>query len=102
MSESSTPSRQHDHLVAALLALLFFGVMVGAQWVDNELQVAERVAADQRQAELDAQFAARLDRAARQACHDIAGPNTVATWTPQGELVCPPALILPIAQGGRP
>lgn len=102
MNQRATPSPLHENLVAAALALLFFGVMVGAQWADNELQAAERVAADQRQAQLDAQFAARLERAARQACHDIAGPNTVATWTPQGELVCPPALTLPIAQGGQP
>lgn len=76
--------------------------MVGGQLLDNEDRLPSLFAEDARQAELDAQFAERLERAARQACHDIAGPDTVATWTPQGELVCPPMLSMPIAQGGQP
>lgn len=94
--------RALDQLKSFLVALLVFGLMLVAQLLDNADRLPALVAEDARQAELDAQFAARLDRAARQACHDIAGPNTVATWTPQGELVCPPALTMPIAQGGQP
>lgn len=94
--------RARNHLKSFLAVLLVFGVMFVAQLLDNQDRLPAHFAEDARQAELDAQFAARLERAARQACHDIAGPNTVATWTPQGELVCPPALTLPIAQGGQP
>lgn len=89
-------------LLHTMTLIFVLAAMIGAQWFENAQQAEALVAEDARQAELDAQFTARLDRAARQACHDVAGPHTVATWTPQGELVCPPVLSMPIAQGGQP
>lgn len=94
-------SREPSNLGTALLLAFVVAVMIGGQLLDNAQRTDALIAEDALQAQLQAQFEARLDRAARQACHDVAGPHTVAVWTPQGELVCPPMLSMPIAQGGQ-
>lgn len=94
--------RARSHLVSGGLVLLVFGVMLLGQILDNEHQASALLASAERQAVLQAQIDARIDRAAAAVCADLHVPGSLPRWTPANELVCLPPLSSPIAQGGQP
>lgn len=98
--ETCDPVARRESVLKVLLFVFVLCAMVLAQMLDDEQRTAERIEEDRQQAEIDAQFEARIERAARDACADAVGPGSLPSWAEPGKLVCLPPLSMPIAMGG--
>lgn len=87
MTRHLTPATLANWLAAVSAAAVFFGVLYQVDRADAEAQRLHTLATQAEAAEQ------RMHRAAQALCSAELGPGSTVLWTPDGDLVCRPALM---------